>query len=59
MVREREAKKTLGMDKFRLRMTSFLYTALQLDATVVNKWLRFSIERSMKELDISLRVDKS
>ncbi|KAM5555277.1 putative F-box/LRR-repeat protein [Rosa sericea] len=51
---KKEKQKQL-LDKFRLCMTRYLSA----DATVVNKWLRYSMERSVKELDISLRVDKS
>ncbi|KAM5561390.1 putative F-box/FBD/LRR-repeat protein [Rosa sericea] len=48
---EKEKQRQTTWDKFRLRMTR--YSAR--DATIVYKWLKFSFERSVKELDLSLR----
>ncbi|KAM1691910.1 hypothetical protein ACFXTN_030632 [Malus domestica] len=40
------------VEKFRIRMVR--YSLLEDEATVVDKWLTFGLERSVKELDISL-----
>lgn len=48
---EREKQKQL-LDKFRLHMTSYLYK----EANLVNNLLSLSFKRSVKEVDISLRV---
>ncbi|XP_050387419.1 putative F-box protein At3g58860 [Argentina anserina] len=49
-VKDREAKPTTLLDKFRLRMTRYSSR----DASIVYKLLSCSIERGVKELDISL-----
>lgn len=49
--REKDKQQQL-VEKFRIRMVR--YSLLEDEATVVDKWLRFGLERSIKELDISL-----
>ncbi|KAK9939021.1 hypothetical protein M0R45_015730 [Rubus argutus] len=45
-------KTTQVLDKFRLRMTRYL----DRDSGIVNKWLSFACERSVKEVDLSLEI---
>lgn len=40
------------VEKFRIRMVG--YSLLEDEATVMDEWLRFGLERSVKELDVSL-----
>ncbi|XP_050371609.1 putative F-box/LRR-repeat protein At3g44810 [Argentina anserina] len=49
--RERD-KTTQGLDRFRLRMTRYLYE----DYSIVDNWLNFAYKRSVKEVDLSLQL---
>lgn len=49
---EKDKQQQQLVEKFRIRMVR--YSLLGDEATVVDKWLRFGLERSIKELDISL-----
>ncbi|KAL6290762.1 hypothetical protein ACE6H2_008272 [Prunus campanulata] len=51
--RQKDEKKDV-LDELKIRMVRYLGR----DATLINKWLDFSFERSVKELDISLRISK-
>ncbi|KAK9937186.1 hypothetical protein M0R45_013995 [Rubus argutus] len=51
--RERD-KQTQILDRFRLCMTSYLYG----DSSIVDKWLSFACEKSVKDVDLSLRITK-
>ncbi|VVA12280.1 PREDICTED: putative [Prunus dulcis] len=51
--RQKDEKKDV-LDKLKIRMVRYL----RRDATLINKWLDFSFERSVKELDISLIISK-
>ncbi|TQE02150.1 hypothetical protein C1H46_012151 [Malus baccata] len=49
---EKDKQQQQLVEKFRIRMVR--YSLLEEEATVVDKWLTFGLERSVKELDISL-----
>ncbi|PQQ16113.1 putative F-box/LRR-repeat protein [Prunus yedoensis var. nudiflora] len=52
--RQKDNKQKDVLDKLKIRMARF-HTD---DVTLINKWLDFSFETSVKELDISLRISK-
>lgn len=47
-----KAKTTQVLDRFRLRMTGYLHG----NSGIVNKWLSFACERSVKEVELSLEI---